>query len=258
MEKNIKTAGLILAISLLVMVAAKAVDKNKTVAGDSGITVDIPDKEFLPSPDEFVPVEKMPEMTHQEDPVYPEEAKEKKLEGEVWIKALVGKDGKVIKAIVDKPSESEHGFDEAALEAARKCEYKPAIQNGKPVAVWVSYKVDFTHGDKKAKTTIEKAPGPEKNMPDEQPAEMIYKAAPEYPEAIKKAGKAGVVWVKCLVNTDGMVKEAMAAKSSGIEELDKAALEMAKKCKFKPAMKDGKAVESWVNFPVEFKLEEKK
>ena len=34
-------------------------------------------------------------------------------------------------------------FDDAAIEAAYKCKYKPAIQNGRPVAVWVSYQVEF-------------------------------------------------------------------------------------------------------------------
>ena len=33
--------------------------------------------------------------------------------------------------------------EEAAVKAAYKCRFKPAIQNGRPVAVWVSYQVEF-------------------------------------------------------------------------------------------------------------------
>jgi hypothetical protein len=35
------------------------------------------------------------------------------------------------------------GFEEAALEAAYKREYRPAQFENKPVAVWVSYQVSF-------------------------------------------------------------------------------------------------------------------
>ena len=34
-------------------------------------------------------------------------------------------------------------LDEAAVAVAHKCKFKPAIQNGRPVAMWVTYKVDF-------------------------------------------------------------------------------------------------------------------
>jgi TonB family protein len=44
---------------------------------------------------------------------------------------------------VAKSSGSNVGFDEAAVEAALQCIYKPAIQNGQPVAVWVTYPVEF-------------------------------------------------------------------------------------------------------------------
>ncbi len=34
-------------------------------------------------------------------------------------------------------------LDDAAVASAYKYKYKPAIQNGRPVGLWVSYKVDF-------------------------------------------------------------------------------------------------------------------
>ena len=64
------------------------------------------------------------------------------LEGVVWVKALVGSDGSVRDAVVYKSSGTP-SLDEAAVAAAPACKFKPAIQNGSPVAMWVTYKVEF-------------------------------------------------------------------------------------------------------------------
>ena len=42
-----------------------------------------------------------------------------------------------------KESGNEFRFDEAALDAAKKTTWKPAVQDGKKVAVWVSYQIKF-------------------------------------------------------------------------------------------------------------------
>lgn len=110
-------------------------------AGDN-IVVDIADDEYLPPPDEFVPVEIQPEMIFQQTPEYPRLAKTAGLTGTVWVKALVDKEGNVRQAQVGKSSGTQ-SLDEAAVAAAFKNKFKPAIQNGRPVAIWVTYRVDF-------------------------------------------------------------------------------------------------------------------
>jgi protein TonB len=115
------------------------------------------EKEYLPEPDEFIAVEQNPVMIYEEVPVYPKTAKKAGLEATVWIKALVNRKGEVAKAFVYKSprskdntdvaslkSTSKAGFEESALKAAYKCKYKPAVKNGQPVAVWVTYSVKFT------------------------------------------------------------------------------------------------------------------
>ncbi len=126
----------------LAEIVAPDVTATADEAGD--IIVDIPDEEYMPSPDEFIPVEIPAEMIYEEVPEYPRLARTAGMEAVVWVKALVDKDGNVKKAMVLKSSGSRAGFDEAAVNAAYKCKFKPAIQNGKPVAVWVSYSVEFT------------------------------------------------------------------------------------------------------------------
>ena len=107
------------------------------------IVVDIQDDDYLPAPDEFVPVEVYPEMIYQSRPDYPRLAKQAGITGVVWVQALVSREGKVIDARVGKSSGTA-SLDDAAVEAAYNNSFKPGIQNGRPVACWVSYKVDFS------------------------------------------------------------------------------------------------------------------
>jgi TonB family protein len=95
-----------------------------------------------PNPDEFIPLEIKPEMIHQNPPDYPRDAKKAGITGTVWVKELVDEEGNVIKAIVSKSSGS-ISLDDAALKAAFKNKFKPGIQKGRPVKVWVTYPVEF-------------------------------------------------------------------------------------------------------------------
>jgi protein TonB len=125
-----------------------APDVSAIDAAEGGeIVVDIDPEEYMPAPGEFVAVEVPAEMIYEEVPDYPRPAKLAGMEGIVWIQALVDKDGNVREARVLKSSGSNAGFDEAAVAAAYKCKFKPAIQNGRPVPIWVSYSVEFTLRD---------------------------------------------------------------------------------------------------------------
>ena len=104
--------------------------------------VEVENDDYLPEPDEFVPVEVVPEMVYREEPVYPPQAIQNGWEGVVWVQALVDKHGIVRDARVSSSS----GFpclDEAAVTAAYLCVFSPAIQGGQPVACWVCYRVEF-------------------------------------------------------------------------------------------------------------------
>lgn len=115
-------------------------------AGGDDIVVDIAEEDFIPAPDDFVPVEIYPEMIYEEKPIYPRLAEQAGITGRVWVKALVDEQGNVMKAMVGKTSGTE-SLDKAAVDAALKCKFKPGIQNQRPVKVWVTYKVDFTLGE---------------------------------------------------------------------------------------------------------------
>ncbi len=129
---------------------AEIIAPDIAAGSDDGrdIIVDIDEDDYLPAPDEFVPVEIYPEMIYQQKPEYPRFARTAGVEGVVWVQALVDKDGSVVKAQVGKSSGTP-ALDDAAVEAAYGNKFKPGIQNGRPVACWVTYKVEFslTRGD---------------------------------------------------------------------------------------------------------------
>ena len=112
------------------------------VGSESGVRIDI-DEDFIPSSDAFVPVENMPELIYKNKPEYPRMVKDAGLEGTVYLRVLVKKDGTVGDAKVEKSSKIA-SLDEAALKAVFGCKFKPAIQNGRPVNVWVSFPYEFS------------------------------------------------------------------------------------------------------------------
>ncbi len=99
------------------------------------LKVEPPKEDETPGINEFVPVEKMPQVVVSAVPVYPELAKRAGVEGTVYVKILVSKEGKPLKAVVIK-SDSEV-FNQPATEAAMKFVFTPAIQHKAPVMVWV-------------------------------------------------------------------------------------------------------------------------
>ena len=109
-------------------------------AGDS-LVIDIPTANGRPAPDDFVAVEEMPVLIQIPAPVYPDMARQAEVEGTVMVRALVGKDGKVEDAFV---TEGVPMLNEAAIAAAKKAIFKPALQQHKPVSVWVQIPMRFT------------------------------------------------------------------------------------------------------------------
>lgn len=119
-----------------------------TVQGSGGegqaLVIDIPDEEFLPGASDFIAVEQEPVVVKKTQPEYPEMARQTGLEGMVVVRILVMKDGTVKDVIVVRPSGTSVGFEEAAIAACKQWIFKPAIQNQKPVSVWINYPIKFT------------------------------------------------------------------------------------------------------------------
>jgi len=98
-------------------------------------------------PPDFVPVEKTPEVVKAVEPKYPELAMRAGLEGRVWVKIWVDKEGKPRQAVVLK-SDAEI-FNEPAVSAAMQFVFTPAYMNNGPVSVWVSIPFKFKLADRR-------------------------------------------------------------------------------------------------------------
>lgn len=99
----------------------------------------------LPAPDEFIAVDEHPVQIYSEPPIYPVAARRAKVTGSVMVQALVDTQGKVVNARAIQCDRPGYGFEYAAVAAAYKGRWNPATADGKPIAMWVSYKIDFAH-----------------------------------------------------------------------------------------------------------------
>jgi periplasmic protein TonB len=75
------------------------------------------------------------------DPEFSEEARKAKFSGNVVVSLIVGADGKPRNVHVLRGVGM--GLDEKAVEAVQQYKFKPALQNGKPVAVYLNVEVNF-------------------------------------------------------------------------------------------------------------------
>ncbi len=110
---------------------------------DGFTVVSSPDTGIFPPQGVFVPYDENPVVVSLPTPKYPEMARKAEIEGKVYVEVLIDTRGKVRDARIIRDSGANAGFEEAALEAAWKGEWRPAMQNKQPVAVRVSYPVVF-------------------------------------------------------------------------------------------------------------------
>lgn len=113
------------------------------VSSASGGDVDIRIDE---EPADFVAVEKEPAIVKRIEPKYPEIALRAGLEGTVYVKMWVDKEGKVRKVVILK-SDAEI-FNQPTIDAAMKWVYTPALMQKGPVSVWVALPFKFRLSNK--------------------------------------------------------------------------------------------------------------
>ena len=240
-------------------------------------------EDYIPKPDEFIPVDTQPVSISQPQPKYPEAVRKAGLEGTVYIYILVDKIGKVRDVQVNKGPEV---FHEAAKEAAWKSAWKPATRAGKPVAVWVAYPIRFTlkggppppgawllgeHGQQKPghsdtaraerkpqsaniiMTPVKlKAESGDSIVVDKPPVRSKLTGMPKfpYPESARKAGLGGMVLLNILVGKDGRTHKVEVIQ--GPEIFHQSAIDGAKQFAWEPAIYKGEPVSVWVTHPVRF------
>ena len=101
-----------------------------------------PVTESLPAFGTWIYVEQEPRSIREVKPEYPSIARDAGVEGRVTVHVLVGKDGRVVDAVLASKVQVPM-LNAAALEAARQWVFTPGYANGRPVAVWTAIPFHF-------------------------------------------------------------------------------------------------------------------
>jgi protein TonB len=122
---------------------------EKGTSGGESLKIEQPvqEGEEIPNINAFLPVEKEPQLVKRVRPEYPELARRAGIEGTVWVKILVDKEGKARKAVVIKSNGGDM-LNKAAVNAAMQFVFTPAIMNSGPVFCWVTvpFRFELTSG----------------------------------------------------------------------------------------------------------------
>jgi periplasmic protein TonB len=87
---------------------------------------------------------------------------------------------------------------------------------------------------------------------DVQPAVLIHRVKPDYPDAWKREGIQGTVHLHAIIAKDGSVQEVTVI--DGDERLAKSAEKAVKKWRYKPTMRSGEPVDVQTTIAVVFAL----
>ena len=140
----------------------------------------------------------------------------------------------------------------AAVSAVKAWTFIPMLSNGKPIhsdaAIVLECRSHEAENSLAASTAEEHAIGGAVSTPV-----IIYKVEPDYSEQARKAKLQGMVLIYLVIGPDGRPSSLSVTRSLGFG-LDEKALEAVAQWRFRPGMKDGKAVAVKSTVQVNFKL----
>ena len=90
----------------------------------------------------------------------------------------------------------------------------------------------------------------------DSPATPAYRPEPVYPAFARRLGHEGRVVIRLQVLSSGAVAAARIERSSGYAVLDESALAAVKRWRFRPAQRAGQPVDTTLNVPITFRLQQ--
>jgi len=109
--------------------------------------------------------------------------------------------------------------------------------------------------DHSSSTREDGLPLPEEFIPCDVEPVVLNKVEYKYPAKALAFGNEGTVWVKALIDKNGVVRDAIILKDTGTNVgFEETALQGAYEIVYKPAYYDGSPVAVWVVYPVKFSL----
>ena len=206
-------------------------------------------------------------------PSYPQQARKKKIEGLVVLRATVTLEGnlKDVNIVSGNPI-----LADAALEAVRQWRYQPSKINGEPVEAQHDIVITFKKDKDKEGGAVYL--GPDDLSPDvplEPPLDiaerlaageffsgggrdvthpqLTYNLDPEYSDTARRAKYQCTNVLSVIVGADGLPLSIWIVKPCG-EGLDENSIAAIQKWTFRPATKDGEPVPVFINVETSFHL----
>ena len=158
-------------------------------------------------------------------------------------------------------SSGKAAFDSLSLNALLRSRFKPALIDGRAVAIWVPMPVQASYKGLAERANREPAPLGDK------PSFTPYTVKPQllnrdevsralvrsYPSSLRDRRIGGQVLLWALIDRDGNITKTEVKTSSGYVELDKAGQEVARVMKFSPARNYNEIVTVWIQLPIIYK-----
>jgi len=188
--------------------------------------------------------------------------------GRLELKVLVNKGGKVRGLVFTKDSGSNAGIEEAAMASICRDVWIPAYKDGMPVDCWVDYHVELLcfstfrpHFGKKRTQIIglvdelkeDRVPATvfEPSPTFDEPPRLLKSFAPEYDLKHAKEHELGSIWLKALIDKNGVVRDVIVTQSYlNDSRLEKAVVDAAGKYAYAPARLRGEPVAVWFEYEV--------
>ena len=213
----------------------------------------------------------MPTVTSRVQPDYPASAGGTPFSGDVDVETVVNTTGAVIHVRAAVPGSGREAFRDAALEAARKWQFRPALRaDRRPLPVLVLLRMTFraARGTAAPATSARLMAVPRVPPKPDLPAVvfqsvppggglvLIRSVKPQYTSQAMQRSVQGTVTLNILVMADGTVGEATVAKSLDRQYgLDEQAILAARYWLFQPAVVDGRPVAFRTTLDLEFRLQ---
>ncbi|MGH7469681.1 MAG: TonB family protein [Longimicrobiales bacterium] len=187
-----------------------------------------------------------------------------------------------------RQSSGNEALDQAALRVAGVMRFVPARFNDRPIPIWFDVAIEFSrhrlsrpHPDEieavrvarraEMGRAVEAVISERRNPPPGSLATVAVPAgqrtaAPElanrnqlqeeitraYPSTLRASGVGGRVTLSLFVDEAGQVGRMQVKSSSGVQELDDAALRAASVMRFRPAQNQERNVGAWIEMPIDF------
>ena len=193
------------------------------------------------------------------DALYPPHLRAAGTPGTVQVELVVGPDGRPRDVRVVSTTDS--AFSQPTVEALGVLRFHPANRGTSPVAVRVSFPVNWTVASAapaphQAAASAPPAAEPEPDTVSVPPElrnadEYASRMRALYPRDLRRAGVRGFAWVRIDVTAEGRVRNASIIRSSD-PRFDAPSLQLVQTLRFRPATVDGEPKGVWVDFPVQW------